>query len=93
MCVLACRKDAKILGKKSLAETGQLPVKQIELEEKTVGENTEASIEPNKDVGITSDKSNVIDVEMDTEPVASVTTVAVTGTEVSTGISSAPVNN
>ena len=45
MCVLATRKDAKILGKKSLLEAGQLPVKQVELEEKTVGENTEASIE------------------------------------------------
>lgn len=92
MCVLATRKDAKILGKKSLLETGQLPVKQVELEEKTGGENTEASIESSKDLGTTSDKSNVIGVQINTEQVAPVTPVAVTNTEMSTGISSAPVS-
>lgn len=92
MCVLATRKDAKILGKKSLLEAGQLPVKQVELEEKTVGENIEASIESSKDLGTTSDKSNVIGVQINTEQVAPVTPVAVTNTEMSTGISSAPVS-
>lgn len=89
MCALALRKDAKILGKKSLMETGQLPVNQVEMEEKTVGENTDASIEPDKAVGVPSNEANVVDIPKQD---ISVSTDPVDKSEMSTD-STPPVTN
>lgn len=94
MIYLACRKDSKTLGKKLLVEK-QLPMKEVELEDKTAIENNcEASIDQEKNVDIApTNKSNTA-IEMSitaTEGSVPVTEVSIPVTEGSnTAITATP---
>lgn len=94
MISLACRKDSKTLGKKSLVEKQELPVKEVELEDKSaIGNNCEASIDQEKDVDITpTNKLSTVEVSVvSTEVLAPATEVPIPVTEGSnTAITATP---
>ena len=73
MSPLACRKDMKTLGKVSILDTQEMPVKQ-DVELKSLESNLDASLDKQKtiDISPTVDKSAVVNVTVESQVFLSV---------------------